>query len=67
MGTQRDIVTRAHPDGRLFRSEIDPPLVRRVMLVTWDEVPSSRAVAAVVEEVRRQSSTWPAAVANANG
>jgi DNA-binding transcriptional LysR family regulator len=67
MVTQRDIVTRAHPDARLFRSEIDPPLVRRIMLVTWDEVPSSRAVAAVVEEVRRQASTWPGAVVNANG
>ncbi|HEX9052605.1 MAG TPA: LysR family transcriptional regulator [Anaeromyxobacter sp.] len=68
MVTQREIVTRANPDARLFRSEIDPPLVRRVVLVTWDEVPSSRAVAAVVEEVRRQSSTWPGAVSiNANG
>ncbi len=67
MVTQRDIVTRANPDARLFRSEIEPPLTRRVVLVTWDEVPSSRAVAAVVEEVRRQSVTWPGAVANANG
>jgi DNA-binding transcriptional LysR family regulator len=67
MVTQRDIVTRTHPEGRLFRSEIEPPLARRVVLVTWDEVPPSRAVAAVVEEIRRQSSTWPGAVANANG
>jgi DNA-binding transcriptional LysR family regulator len=55
MVTQRDVATRAHPDGRLCRSELDTPLTRRVVLVTWDEIPSSRAVAAFVEEVRCQS------------
>jgi hypothetical protein len=67
MVTQRDVATRAHPDGRLCRSELDTPLTRRVVLVTWDEIPSSRAVAAVVEEVRRQSVSWRAAAVNTDG
>ncbi|HET8538548.1 MAG TPA: LysR family transcriptional regulator [Anaeromyxobacter sp.] len=67
MVTHREVVGKANPGGRLFRSELDVPLTRRVVLVTWDEVPSSRAVAAVVDEVRRQSVTWGGAPANANG
>jgi DNA-binding transcriptional LysR family regulator len=67
MVTRRDVASRANPDGRLRRAEFDPPLTRRVVLVTWDEVPSSLAVKTVVDEVRRQSSTWQAARVNANG
>lgn len=62
MVTERDVVARANPGGRLRRCLVEPALTRRIVLVTWDEVPSSRAVAAFVEEVRRQSSTWPGAV-----
>ncbi len=61
MVTEREVVTRANPDGRLWRSRVDPALTRRVMLVTWNEVPPSRAVAAFVEEVRRVSASWPGA------
>ncbi len=60
MVTERDVVTRANPDGRLWRCRVEPALTRRVMLVTWNEVPPSRAVAAFVEEVRRVSAGWPA-------
>ncbi len=60
MVTERDLVTPSNPGGRLSRSLIDPPLTRDIVLVTWDEIPSSRAVAAFLEDVRRQSSTWPA-------
>ena len=67
MVTQREILSRANPTGRLRRIDFDPPLTRRVVLVTWDEIPSSRAVAAVVEEVRRRSSTWPGAAVSVNG
>jgi DNA-binding transcriptional LysR family regulator len=65
MVTERDLVSRSNPSGRLSRSQIDPPLTRHIVLVTWDEIPSSRAVAAFVEEVRRQSSTWPGAAVKA--
>lgn len=62
MVTERDVVTRANPEGRLFRSRVEPELTRRIQLVTWSEVPPSRAVAAFVEEVRRVSAGWPGVV-----
>ncbi len=67
MVTERDLVTPANPGGRLSRVAVDPPLTRHIVLVTWNEVPSSRAVAAFVEEVRRLSSTWPGARVKSNG
>jgi DNA-binding transcriptional LysR family regulator len=67
MVTERDLVTRANPDGRLGRSAVRPPLTRRIVLVTWSKIPSSRAVAAFVEEVRRQGTLWPDAGAKSNG
>ena len=62
MVTERDAVTRANPGGPIARIPVEPPLTRRIVLVTWAEVPSSRAVAAFLEEVRRLSSTWPGAL-----
>ncbi len=67
MVTQRDVITRANPDARLHRAELDPPLTRRIVLVTWDEVPASRAAAIVIDEIRRQSAAWPGVRANGNG
>jgi DNA-binding transcriptional LysR family regulator len=67
MVTRREVASRANPDGRLQRAEFEPPLTRRIVLVTWDEVPSSLAVKTVVDEVRRQSTTWQGGRANANG
>ena len=67
MVTERDLVSRSHPDGRLCRSAVEPALTRRIVLVTWNEVPASRAVAAFVEEVRRLSATWPGAGSKRNG
>lgn len=67
MVVARDLITRANPEGRLYRSEVDPPLTRKIVLVTWDEIPASRAVAAFVEEVRRQSSVWAKAAAKSHG
>lgn len=58
MVTERDLVTPSHPDGRLARITITPALTRRIVLVTWNEIPASRAVAAFVEEVRHQSVLW---------
>jgi len=67
MVTDRDLVTRANPGGRLSRSAVKPSLTRRIVLVTWSKVPSSRAVAAFVDEVRRQGTLWPGAAASSNG
>jgi len=65
MVTARDAVSRSNPDGRLWRSHVEPALTRQIVLVTWDEIPSSRAVAAFVEEVRRQGTGWSGAAAKA--
>ncbi len=62
MVTERDAATRANPGGSIGRILVEPPLTRRIVLVTWDEVPSSRAMAAFLDEVRRLSATWPGAV-----
>jgi DNA-binding transcriptional LysR family regulator len=67
MVTERDLATEANPDGRLCRISLDPPLTRRIVLVSWSKVPSSRAVAAFVEEVRRQGSLWPGIGAKSHG
>ncbi len=67
MVTERDIVTRATPGGRLSRILVEPALTRRIVLATWNEIPASRAVAAFVEEVRRQSSTWAGVGVGAGG
>jgi len=63
----RELATPDRPDGWLHRSEIHPPLTRKIVLVAWDEIPASRAVAAFVEEVRRQSSNWPEAPVKSHG
>jgi DNA-binding transcriptional LysR family regulator len=67
MVMERSIVTPANPGGRLFRSVVEPPLTRRIVLVTWNEIPPSRAVAAFIDEVRRQSSTWAGASVKKKG
>ncbi len=67
MVTQRDLATRANPGGRLGRVPVDPPLTRHIVLVTWNEIPSSRVVGAFVDVVRRQSSTWPGACVKSSG
>jgi DNA-binding transcriptional LysR family regulator len=59
MVTEREIASPANPAGRLRRIPLAPELIRRVVLVTWNEVPASRAVAAFADEVRILSSTWP--------
>ena len=67
MVTERDVVTRSNPDGRLWRTRVEPALTRRIQLVTWNEVPASRAVAAFVAEVRRVSAGWPGGGSKRNG
>jgi LysR family transcriptional regulator, low CO2-responsive transcriptional regulator len=63
MVTSRDVGPASSPETRLWRSHVDPPLTRQIVLVTWDEALASRPVAAFVDEVRRQSACWPGAAA----
>jgi LysR family nitrogen assimilation transcriptional regulator len=65
MVTERDVVTPANPGGRLFRSLLEPALTRRIVLVTGGESAPTRAVAAVIDEVRRQGGAWPGAAGKA--
>ena len=51
MVTEREVARG--PDARLWRIEVEPRLTRRIALVTWSEIPSSRAVEAFMQEVRR--------------
>jgi DNA-binding transcriptional LysR family regulator len=56
-----DMVTAREVTGgagaRLSRIPIDPPLSRRVVLVSWGELSASRAVAAFVEEAHRATAS----------
>jgi DNA-binding transcriptional LysR family regulator len=61
MVTERELATLANPGGTMSRSQVDPPLTRRIALVTWNESPFSKAVEAFLDNVRSQSSTWPGA------
>jgi LysR family hydrogen peroxide-inducible transcriptional activator len=55
MVTEREV--KEGPGRRLNRSRIEPPLTRRVVLVSWGEHASSRAVTAFVDEVRQANTT----------
>jgi DNA-binding transcriptional LysR family regulator len=67
MVTEREVTGESPSLARVWRSAVDPPLTRRIVLVTWDDAPESRAVAAFVDEVRRRSSARPGAAAKAKG
>jgi len=62
MVTGRLQVTPENPDGRLWRIAFEPALTRRVVLVSWAEVPESLAAAALIEEVRALARAWPGAI-----
>lgn len=45
-------------EGGLSRAELDPPLVRKICLVTWRQSSMSRAVETFIGEVRRHACEW---------
>ena len=49
--------SEARPDRRLGRSLMEPPLTRRIVLVSWNEFASSHTAAAFLDEVRRRSTS----------
>ena len=55
----RDIIgVKRKSEARLWRSAIDPPLSRRISLVTWRHGNRSRAVATFIGIVRRLACEW---------
>lgn len=59
MVTEREVARGERSPCRIFRSEVSPPLTRQIMLVTWNEPHSSRAIGAFIKEVRRYAARWP--------
>lgn len=51
MVTERE--AKGGPEARLGRISVGPPLTRRIVLVSWGEIPSSRAVEQFIGEVRQ--------------
>jgi DNA-binding transcriptional LysR family regulator len=66
MAIEREVVSKENPGGTLSRSLVEPPLTRRIVLVTWNDVPPSQSVSNFIAEVRRQSSAWVEARAKAS-
>jgi DNA-binding transcriptional LysR family regulator len=60
MVVREDLATAKRPRGRLSRSELEPPLTRSIVLVTWQNVQPSRAVSRFIDELREASRRWPA-------
>jgi DNA-binding transcriptional LysR family regulator len=49
-------VGESRPDRRLHRSLVEPPLTRRIVLVSWNEFAPSHTAAAFLDEVHRSTS-----------
>lgn len=60
MVTSADIACegRLEPSTRLARIQVGPPLTRRIVLVTWKQTESSRAINAFVDELRSYAANW---------
>ncbi len=50
-------VRESQPDRRLGRSLMEPPLTRRIVLVSWNEFAPSHTAAAFLDEVRQRSTS----------
>ncbi len=60
MATKHDIPCEKTRVGRLWRSEVDPPLSRQIVLVNWKDSSMNRATKAFVEQLRQHSHEWRA-------
>lgn len=60
MVTKQDIPCEGKPAGDLWRIEVEPPLSRQIMLVSWKDFCMSRAMKAFVEQLRQHSHEWRA-------
>jgi len=60
MVTSPDIGCDGEQHGHLSRSEVDPPLTRKIHLVTWKNLGTSRAVSAFIDELHSHACQWRA-------
>ncbi len=58
MVTAGDVACEGEPKGGLSRAAVEPPLWRKIVLVTWKNTVPSRAVGAFIEELRRHAREW---------
>jgi DNA-binding transcriptional LysR family regulator len=64
MVTAQEVSCEGRENGRLTRTQVGPPLSRKISLVTWKNCEPSRAVSVFVEEVRKHGTSWKPCVAN---
>jgi len=58
MVTSRGISCEGNPLGSFARVRVDPPLTRRIMLVTWKQFEPTPAIAAFLEELKTHGQHW---------
>jgi DNA-binding transcriptional LysR family regulator len=62
MVTKEDMACDGSPLHDLARVDVQPPLVRRIMLVTWKNLQCHGVIPAFLDEVRWQGAHWKACV-----
>jgi len=60
MATKQDIPCKDKSTAHLWRIEVDPPLSRQIVLVSWKDSHMSRAIKAFIEQLRQHSHKWRA-------
>ena len=58
MVTSSDVACAGDPPGKLARIEVGPPLIRRIVLVTWKHLEMTRAIASFIDELRWHGARW---------
>jgi len=65
MVTSEDLWCNGMPLNQLWRIEVRPHLIRRIVLVTWKNAPCSNVIQAFVDELRVHGARWKACVERA--
>ena len=58
MVTARGIPCEGYPLGPFSRVQVDPPLTRRIVLVTWKNFEPTPAVSAFIDELKEHGARW---------
>jgi len=66
MVSASSIPCEGRPLGPFTRARVEPPLVRRIVLVTWKNFEPTPAVATFIEELRAHSMEWKGCREDAN-
>jgi DNA-binding transcriptional LysR family regulator len=67
MVTARGIPCKGHPLGAFTRAAIEPPLTRRIVLVTWKNFDPTPAVSAFIDELKEHGAQWKDCTDQPNG